>query len=374
MESVYIEKLRDDIYTCNRSRCGMCREECPVYDLLRFEEYSSRGRSQIAKGLLEGTIKPSKELLESLSLCATCGYCRFRCALPTVDLVERLRADLVKLGYELPNYQRVKERILKDKNPYGKALVEKEVWAEGLQFNESSPHLFFAGCLYSLLAPALLKKMVRILQKAGLDLNHLGEEDCCGAVLHTTGYWDEFQQSSSAFLSLITQKGIEEVITPCPSCYKTFKQTFREFFPEYNLKIRHIVEVIWELIEKRKLKFTKKVEKRVTWHDPCHLGRIMGLFEEPRKIIKSIPGIELVEMEHNRYEAKCCGGGGGLLVEFADIALDIASNRVNEAEQTKAEYVVTMCPTCRDVLSRATRYNDSQIKVIDLIELIEMAL
>jgi len=371
---VYIEKLRDDIYTCNRSRCGMCREECPIYGLLRFEEYSSRGRSQIAKGLLEGTIKPSKELLESLSLCATCGYCRFRCALPTVDLLERLRADLVKLGYELPNYQRVKDYIIKTKNPYGKALVEKEHWAEGLQFNEHSPNLFFAGCLYSLLAPDLLRKMVKILQKAGLDLNHLGEEDCCGAVLHTTGYWDEFQENSSAVINSIAKKGIEEIITPCPSCYKTFKQTFREFFPEVNLKVRHIVEVFLELIEKKKLKFTKKVEKRVTWHDPCHLGRVMGLFEEPRKIIRSIPGIELVEMEHNRYEAKCCGGGGGLLVECADTAMDIASNRVNEAEQTKAEYVVTMCPTCRDVLARAARYNELQIKVIDLIELIEMAL
>ena len=370
---LYIEKLRDEIYTCNRTRCGFCREECPIYDIFRFEAFSSRGRSQIAKGLLEGTIQPSQELSECLGLCATCGYCRYRCALPAVELLERLRADLVKAGYELPGHHRMKERILKTKNPYGKEVEEKGQWAEGLQFNENSSTLFFAGCLYALLAPDLLVKMVQILQTAGMDLNHFGEEECCGAVLHTTGYWDEFQQNSTAFITLLEQKGIQEIITPCPSCYKTFRQTYSEFFPDFNLRVRHVVEVILELIENKQLEFTKAIEKRVTWHDPCHLGRFMGLFEEPRKIIKSIPGIELVEMEHNRYEAKCCGGGGGLLVEYADTAIDIATNRIKEAEETQAEYLVTMCPTCREVLARAARYNDSSIQIIDLIELIEMA-
>lgn len=216
--------------------------------------------------------------------------------------------------------------------------------------------------------------MVKILQNAGLELNYLREEDCCGSVLYTTGYWDEFETTSESFINLVNQKGIEEIITPCPSCYKTFKESFPQFHSEFKPKISHIIEIILDLIKKRKVKFSKRIEKRVTWHDPCHLGRIMGLFEEPRQIIKSIPGIQFVEMEKNRYEAKCCGGGGGLLSEFADITMEIADKRIKEAEQTQAEYLVTMCPTCEDVLSRAARYSESSIKILDLIELIEMAI
>lgn len=371
---MYIEKLRDDIYTCNRTRCGFCREECPIYEIYRFEAFSSRGRNQIARGLLEGTIKPSKELLEYLGLCCVCGDCRIRCALPTVDIIETLRADLVKLGFELRGHRRVKERILKYKNPQGKSLEEKSQWAKDLKFNENSKQLFFAGCVYSLLAPEVLVKMVKILQNAGLELNYLGEEDCCGSALYTTGYWDEFKTNAEPITATLEQKGIEEIITPCPSCYKSFKKIIPEINPNFKPKVFHIVEKLLDLIEKKQLAFTKKIKKKVTWHDPCDLGRIMGLFEEPRKIIQRLPGIQFIEMKHNQYDAKCCGGGGGLLSEFADISIDIATNRITEAEKTGAEYLVTMCPTCEDILARAARYNESSIKVIDLIELIEMYL
>ena len=374
MNLLEIEKLRDDIYTCNRTRCGFCREECPIYNIFRFEAYSSRGRVQIARGLLEGTVKPSQELIEYLSLCCVCGYCKYRCALYSMDLIEMLRADLVSAGFELKSHRRLKDKILKDKNPQGQPLEQKCQWAKKLKFNENSRVLFFAGCVYSLLNEDLLIKMVTILQNAGMDLNYFKEEDCCGGVMRLTGYWDDFKLHSESFNNILEQKGIEEIITPCPSCYKTIKETFPKINSSFKPKVTHIIEVLLDLIEKKKLKFIKKIEKRVTWHDPCDLGRLMGIIEEPRKIIKSIPGIELVEMENNRYESKCCGGGGGMLAENADIAMDIATNRIKEAEQTQAEYLVTICPTCEDVLSRAARYNDSSIKVIDLIELIEMAL
>ena len=374
MNSVEIEKLKDDIYTCNRTRCGFCREECPIYEIFRFEAFSSRGRNQIARGLLEGSIKPSQDLLEYLSFCCVCGYCKYRCALENMDLVEMLRADLIKAGFEIKTHRRLKEKILKNRNPQGKSLEQKCQWAEDLKFNENGKQLFFAGCVYSFLNPAILVKMVKILQGAGIDLNYFRDEDCCGGVMRLTGYWDDFRAHSKSSIELFKERGIEEIITPCPSCYKTFKQTYSQFNPDFNLKISHIIQIILDLIDKKKLILAKKIEKRVTWHDPCDLGRFMGMFEEPRKIINSIPGIELVEMENNRYESKCCGGGGGMLAENADIAIEIATKRIAEAEKTKAEYLVTMCPTCEDVLSRAARYSESSIEVIDLFDLLEMAL
>ncbi len=190
-----LEEYKDDIYTCNRTRCGFCREECPMYERFRQEIYSSRGKMQVARGLLERKIKPSKDLLEVLSLCATCGYCKYKCALHNVEIFQALREYMIENGIENDFHKRTVKQIKEKSNPFG---LEKEKRLEGIKdfnFNDKSEILFFAGCTYSFQLTETMKNILKILQKARVELNSLKEEEfCCGSLLFLTGYAKDFEK------------------------------------------------------------------------------------------------------------------------------------------------------------------------------------
>lgn len=368
---MHISKYIDDIYTCNRSRCGFCREECPVYQEFRLEAYSCRGRMQIARGVIEEKVKPSKELLDCINLCTTCGYCRYKCALHNVEIIEALRADLVKLGITDKYHDRARSYILKKDNPMNLPRKEKTNWAEGLEFDENSSTLFYAGCVYSHLFPDRLKICIKILDKIGLKLNYLHEEEkCCGNLLYTTGYWDDFETLKKENQEIFRKNKIKKIVTPCPGCARMLENVYSD----ENIELLHIVEFYDELISEGTLKFNTPVNLNVTWHDPCDLARHLRIIDEPRRILNHIPGLKFIEMEHNKYDAKCCGAGGGMLNSWTDVTLDIAQKRLIEAEATGADFIITSCPTCESTLERIIRYEDSDLKVMDLSELIWKAL
>jgi len=145
---MYIDDLKENIYTCNRTRCGFCREDCPIYSELRYEAYSCRGKMLIARGLIEGSIKPNKDLIDCFSLCTTCGYCLYRCALNNVDMIELLRADLINLGYENRFHKISVKNILEYNNPFKNPNKERGNWSKGLYIDQNSTTLFFSGCVY----------------------------------------------------------------------------------------------------------------------------------------------------------------------------------------------------------------------------------
>lgn len=367
-----LEKNKEEIYTCNRTRCGFCRDQCPVYAQLKFEAYSSRGKMQIARGLLEGVITPDPALMECLSLCTLCGYCQANCALNTVEIFKDLRETVIKQGIENKFHKRALNNILEGKSPFGPQETKKSDWAKNLSFDKTSKILFFAGCSYPIMFPRVLQNVYEVLSKANVKLNYFGEaEDCCGLLMDLTGYRDEFNQHKSVVKDRILELGIETIITPCPGCYKILKKTYFNV-PENSsrVKVLHFVEFYVELIKNQKVTFQNSIGLKVTWHDPCDLGRHMGLFEEPRTILRAIPGIELIEMEHNQYKALCCGSGGGMISSNADVSIDIAIRRLKEAEEIGAEALVTMCPTCESIFEKAIRYTDSTIKLFDLAEIL----
>ncbi len=369
-----IDDLKENIYTCNRTRCGFCRENCPVYSELRYEAYSCRGKMLIARGLIEGTIEPNNQLVDCVSSCTTCGYCLYRCALNNIDVIESLRADLIKMGYENKYHRISVKNILEFNNPFKESKDKRAKWADGLLITKHSPILFFAGCVYPYQQPERLKKIFESLLKAGLNMNYLGEqENCCGTLLATTGYREHFNELALKNIKLMTEIKINQIITPCPGCYKILNR-YTKLDSNFSPSILHYTEVITKLLEEKKIKFQKEINMKITWHDPCDLARHMRIIEEPRKILGSIPGIILLEMENNRYEAKCCGAGGGMLSSNADLSMDIASKRLEAAEKTGADALVTMCPTCESTFERVIRYNDSRLKLYDLGEIIFEAL
>ncbi|NVM04249.1 MAG: (Fe-S)-binding protein [Candidatus Helarchaeota archaeon] len=372
---MYIDDLKENIYTCNRTRCGFCRENCPVYSELRYEAYSCRGKMLIARGLIEGSIKPNKELIDCISLCTTCGYCLYRCALNNVDLIESLRADLINMGHENKYHRISVKNILDYNNPFKESNEKRSNWSDGLPISKSSNKLFFAGCVYPYLQPERLKKIYCSLIKLGFKLNYFGEnERCCGAVLSTTGYLEKFHALSLKNIEIFNKKEIEKIITPCPGCYKILKNKYVKLETNFNPEILHYTEALADLLKIGRINFQNKIKMKVTWHDPCDLGRHMRILEYPRIILTSIPGIELLEMDNNKYEAKCCGAGGGMLSANADLSIDIATKRLNTAEATGAEALVTMCPTCESTFERVIRYTNSKLKLYDLGELVFQAL
>jgi heterodisulfide reductase subunit D len=366
-----VTDFEDEIYTCNRTRCGYCRIDCPVYDELKLEAYSCRGKMIIARGLIEKIIKPSQELIDSISLCADCGYCEYKCALNNSEVIDTLKADIVKAGYKNFFHNKSILAIKKYGNPYLKPIEERIEWSKGLKFSKNSNKLFYAGCSYSYNYPNYLVTISEIFDKGKTKLNYLGKsEGCCGLLMKIAGFEDEFRENVRLNMELFDKNGVDTIITPCPGCYKVFKNEYPKISPKFKLKIYHTTDYIFKLIKDGKLNPKNEIKYKVTYHDPCDLARGAKIIEEPRKIIQAISGIQLVEMRNNKFDTRCCGGGGGLLATDSEIAINIAKKRVKQAEDINVKYLVTSCATCEFTLNKAIRIMESKIKVMDLNQLI----
>jgi heterodisulfide reductase subunit D len=219
-------------------------------------------------------------------------------------------------------------------------------------------------------AKEIARSTIELLKKAGVDFKLLGKDEwCCGSVLLRTGNTKIVKEMAEHNIEAFKKSDTAQVITSCAGCYRTLKKDYEEIFGKQDFEVVHIVDFLEKLIEEGKLKFPK-VNMKVTYHDPCHLGRHMGVYESPRKILKSIPGLELVEMARNRQNARCCGAGGGVRSAFRDLSNKMADARLKEAEETGADVLTSACPFCTFAFRDAAKRNGSKMRVLDLPELL----
>jgi len=330
MDTDKLEQLAEDIYTCNRSRCGFCLADCPVYRVKGFEAYTSRGKMMIARGLLEGLIEPSAEVQEVLDGCLLCGYCQARCALNNLEVFTGLRARLNQEGLSAPQHGQKVERIVE----------------EGFLFDRPAPLKregttpLYLGCLYQS-KPVEARTIISVLQRAGLD-PLVVEETCCGYFAEAAGFEEDFERIQERFTEIYGDVSGQEILSLCPTCTVTLRD-------RYDLKVKHAIVALAERMEQLN---PRQLDLKATYHDPCHLGRMLGIFDEPRDILRAL-GVEVVEMEHNRTFSNCCGGGGGVADTDPDLALEVAKNRVRDALEVGVETIITVCPTCEPTLLRA---------------------
>jgi len=359
----HLEELRDDIYTCVRTRCGFCIQECPTYNSGLFESFASRGKMLQAKGLLEGELELSQELADSVAMCAMCGYCQAKCALQTVDVFKAIRAELVEAGFTLEGNDVVKENIIKVGDPLGSGRQRKQ--------DGDGEYVLYLGCAYRD-RPTDVDRILKILSKLGINPT-IDEESCCGNALYYTGYKGAFEESKKRFQEVYKAHLNKKIITICPSC----QLTLHDFFGMENVVFA--TDIILENIGKLKI---EKNGDKVTFHDPCHLGRGCGDYDKPREIIERL-GFDLVEMRLNREFSQCCGGGGGLQATSQEVVKDSADRRVQSALDTGAKYISTICPTCEATLFRASLSVSKEekklgtgrrIKTKDIWQLIEMVM
>jgi len=395
-----LEDYTDEVWHC--ARCNMCKEIfgwymksaefygiCGSFSYNKYDSYSSQGRMNITRALLYGDMDwEDSELLNKIIFsCDMCGGCAINCIRiienNPLEVFRALRARVVEKGLAPPEHKRFYESTTRYGNPLDVPKTERLRWTEDLDFKiktlpqESAEVLLFTGCQYAL-EPTVqdtLKTIARVLRAGGVDFGTLGvEERCCGGIQLLMGERGMFEQLARDNIKKFNELGIKAVVTPCAHCYNTFVNEYVEV-GELNFEVIHTVHIFNRLIEEGKLNLGALPGEVVTYHDPCDLGRKNGEYDVPRKLLGSINGVELREMERIKDQTWCCGGGGGLLEAFPDQAAWVAQERVREAMSTTgAETLVTACPWCEYSLKSAAGAGESAIKISDIAEIIERAL
>jgi heterodisulfide reductase subunit D len=361
---VELESYKEEIYNC--FRCGFCRELvlggayriCPIREELGFETTYARGRIGVARALLEGKIDYSDPLVERIYTCLGCYNCKVHCPtkVDTPSVVRSQRNEIYRRGLRrFKALDDVDSNIKNDKNPYGFGKKMRNQWAEGLDLPRKGELLYFPGCGTVFDRPEVAQSLVRILKKAGLGVAYLGEEEwCCGIPELWNGNLAtaEFLMTENA--KRMEAAGAKIILTSCPDCYNVFHKHYPRLLGKQPFRVFHVTEFLLHLLKEGRITFQEEIKKRVTYHDPCRLGREAGIFEPPREILKKIPGIQLVEMRRNREHSWCCGGGGVVNLIYPKMSIKIAKRRVREAVETGAEMIVTCCPLCyRQFYNRA---------------------
>ena len=233
-----------------------------------------------------------------------------------------------------------------------------------------SKNVYFAGCTVSYVEHDIGAAAVTLLDEAGVDFTCLGNvENCCGTPMLVAGKWDVFAEVMKKNIAAVKAAGADTVISSCPACDMMWRHTYKEWSKklgiEFDIKAKHYSEVLSEKIKAGEFKFTHPINQKVTWHDSCHIGRVSHVYEEPRDIIKAIPGVEFEEMAHNREEGHCCGSVLTLIKEPL-VAHDIGESRLNEAKDIDADAVLALCPCCEFQLRVTTDKKNMSLPVHDL--------
>jgi len=226
--------------------------------------------------------------------------------------------------------------------------------------------LYYPGCLTKFVGKDLKENYEKILRTIGIDFIELKEKEvCCGSPALNAGYKKTAEDLARKNYHVFKEHRVTKIISNCPACFKTFSQDYPLLLKEWDIKVEHASQTIYKSIQEGRLKLKKKIEKIVTFHDPCYLGRYMSIYEEPRKILEFL-GCKIVEMKFNRKNSFCCGGGGGVQSNYSELANSIAKERIQQALETKAEILVTTCPLCYYHLKR----NSEEIQVFELSQLL----
>lgn len=375
------EFIDNEILAC--IACGFCRLGCPTFSVTHRESRNARGRNVLAFNFLNGTIEPSRELAEAFYSCTTCQACTYFCpALVKVDeIVEGVRKKLYKEGLTPSEILGVRDNILTTGNVYASAKADRiDIYPKELkeklergELKAQAETLLFMGCVPSYLDMKMVPSFIKFLDAGGVDYTTLSaEEGCCGFPLFLMGT-DEFEEHAKKVIEKIRATGAKELVTPCAGCYKTFKKIYPQV-GDLGLEVYHSVHYLEKLIKEGKITFEGNLGKKVTYHDPCDLGRAFKIFEEPRNILKSIPGLDYREMARNRLQARCCGGGGGVSAKDPEMAVQMAEERVRDALAVGAEIIVSGCAACKDQLRKGAKAipkeERGKIKIMDITEIV----
>lgn len=387
-ESIEYEDLGDWIYKC--TGCTGCQAlyrtqwpkdtwepTCPMMDRIDFESAAPGGLLWLIRGTLENVYQFDAKGLEQLYSCSACKSCDFQCygdhGGNIVDIFVAARTKQVEEG----NVPRIVSDFLQNVqnygNPWGLSRKKRAQWASEVKgvetYKPQHDFLYYVGCVgsYNPAGNRMAQSLAELLVKAGVSFGILGtEEDCDGNEVRLMGEKGLFELLSEKNLSKFKNLGVRKVLSLSPHSYNAFKNEYPEF-----VEVQHYTHLLAELMKDKKLVLSTYSAK-VTYHDSCFLGRYNDVYDEPREILKSIPGVELIEMKRNRESAFCCGGGSG---NFS-LGLSNGRDRVREAYATGAEILAVSCPTCSLMLEDAIKDEglEGKLLVMGIPEIVKKAL
>jgi len=386
MEYVHSIEHGDVVHRC--FRCGYCKFprdyvdfNCPSYKAFGWDTYSPGGRMWLIRAWLNDEIKTSPHFAEILYSCVACDNCKDQCVFPRFkdflpDIFQETKAELVTEGKIPPKVRDYFKAITVNGNPYKLPQEERGKWAEGTGLQEFSDqeYLFYVGCVgsYDEVGQKMARTVGTLLSDVGVSVGILGSEETCDGnevkILGETGLFTKLAEDN---IQKFKTKDVQKIITLDPHALNVFKKDYPKLGG--NFDVFHYTEILAGLIKEKRIAFSA-YKAKVTYHDPCYLGRHNLIYAPPREILKSISGLELVEMRRNSMNAFCCGGGGGNF--FTDIlgAGENSANRirVREALETGARIIAVACPNCAKMLTDAVKVEEQEdkLEVLNIAEIV----
>jgi len=354
-------------------QCGKCDVVCPWNQVRHFS---------MRKIVREATFGMSEIEGEDIWRCTTCGKCSKQCPRDVKQVESGVALRRIATEYDIfpPSVspiRSIRSSLIGEGNPFFEERKKRADWAEDLSvkaFTEDMEILYYPGCYLSY--DPRLKKVAtataNILKKAGVDFGILGsKENCCGESIRKTGYEELYKSLAKDNIKTFIDNGVKKILVSSPHCYHTFKNEYPEFMVHFE--VVHIAQYLFELINQGRLELPKEYGKKVTYHDPCYLGRHNGIYDEPRKVLQKISALELTEMTDSLEDSLCCGGGGGRIWMDTPKGERFSDLRLEQAVETGADVLVTSCPYCIANFEDSMLYRkDSEaIEVKDITEIIQ---
>lgn len=392
-------KTLEDYYVQARAcktKCGFCKhvftadivkaefaDQCPPGARFGYTAYYADGRYEVIKALLEGRINWTERVRHIVHTCMLCGFCSVwgpvigRCGEQEMAF-EKLKEECVEVGGgPMPGQAKFAKSIEDNHNPFSEPHEIRRSWlpSDVGKVPTEGELIYFVGCSSSYRKQEIAKATVRILRKLGIEFAILKDEWCCGDPLFRTGQAKAGITTLSHTLAAIRDAGAKKVIFSDPGCYMAVANAHKYGLGELGFEVMHTTELLAPLLKEGKLKLNKEFKEKLTYHDPCHLGRHMHVYEPPRDLLKAIPGVELVEMYRNRLEAWCCGSGCGIMEpDFPDFASWTGLKRLAEVDSMGIKTVVTACPWCKDEFENINSKEKKDVKTYDVMELVAKAM
>jgi Fe-S oxidoreductase len=352
------------------------KSKCPPYEFYRFQRFTPKSRWLMTQRVFHGLDPITSELKEVIYTCTNCLMCQELCGVRDDgygpwDITVAMREEMTERDGPIEAHRSLFEGLRRYDHPWSRPKAERGLWADALGLKKlgsgNAITLLFAGCSADRdSGRAGAVALAKLMQTVGEDFVILGnEEKCCGLYAYDLGFRREYDRLERENLNGIREAGIRKVVVACGSCQRIWRQYAKKAEPQ--IAVLHGVEYVEDLVQAGRLKFSKTVLKKVTYHDSCHLGRGCEVYQAPRTILRSIPGIELVEMERNRRWAWCCGGGGGVPEAYPELAQWNAEDRLREAAETGAELVLTSSALCQRSFASCSRNSLATQDLLDFV-------
>ncbi len=365
-------------YAC--AQCGYCVPTCEEYSVRGWMSHSPRGKYLYLREVIEGREKFDQHMVDTFLVCTTCEVCNTRCQLqlPVEHSWMTMRGKLIQDEGRMtfPPFEMMAASLRGELNIWAAKREKRADWVpEHIKpkIDETSDILYFAGCTASFVNTDVAQASVELLDRAGVKFNYMGEDEaCCGIPMKVAGRWDTFEEIYLHNTSEARKRGAKTIVTSCPACGLVWKELYAnlaaERGDEYEFEVKHYSELVADAIADGSLVFDHEVNKKLTFHDSCHMGRAQGNYEPPRDLIKAIPGVEFVEMEHHHEDALCCGSVLTLIGE-TPVAPELGKMRLDEAVAVEADAMVALCPCCQVQFRDSIAKKDIPMEVVDLAHL-----